>query len=83
MDITTITTFFLYLDPLSPNSWKAEEVAENWLLTYPGRYSNPKFAKQRELKKQAIMADKDKLKKYRKRLGSLSWFMGRLNEPLA
>jgi len=35
------------------------------------------------LKKQAIVTDQTKLKKYRKRLGSLSWFMGRLNEPLA
>jgi hypothetical protein len=35
------------------------------------------------LKKQAIMADKKKLQKYRQRFGSLSWFMSRLNEPLA
>jgi len=73
----------LYLDPIPPQNWRAEEIAEKWLLAYPGQYSNPKFAKQRELKKQAIIADKEKLEKYRKRLGSLSWFMGRLNEPLA
>ena len=73
----------LYLDPIAPQNWRAEDVAEKWLLAYPGRYSNPKFAKQRALKKQAIMGDKEKLKTYRKRLGSLSWFMGRLNEPLA
>ena len=29
------------------------------------------------------MGDKKKLKSDRKRLKSLSWFMGRLNEPLA
>ncbi len=29
------------------------------------------------------MADKEKLSVYRERLGSLSWFMSRLNEPLA
>lgn len=58
-------------------------VAERWLRAYPGKLDKPQFAKQRELKKQAIMGDKNKLKQYRKRLGSLSWFMGRLNEPLA
>ena len=29
------------------------------------------------------VADKKKLKKYRRRLGKLSWFMARLNQPLA
>jgi putative transposase len=73
----------LYVEPLAPLEWADEMVAEKWLLAYPGRFINPKYAQQRELKKQAIMADKAKLKTYRKRLGSLSWFMGRLNEPLA
>ena len=73
----------VYLEPLEPQGWSDEQVAERWLRAYPGRLDEPENAKQRELKKQAIMGDKDKLKKYRKRLGSLSWFMGRLNEPLA
>ena len=73
----------LYLDPLLPLSWSDETIAEKWLKIYPSRLDNPKFFKQRELKKQAIMADKKKLALYRKRLGSLSWFMARLNEPLA
>ena len=73
----------LYLDPLLPLSWSDKQVAEKWLKAYPTRLDNPKFAKQRELKKQAIMGDEKKLKLYRERLGSLSWFMSRLNEPLA
>ncbi len=73
----------LYLDPLLPQSWSKEQVAERWIKAYPGSMDLPKFAKQRELRKQSIIADKDKVEKYRKRLGSLSWFMGRLNEPLA
>jgi len=72
----------LHLDPLEPQNWSKEEVAERWLCAYAGS-GDPKFAKQRELKKQAIIADKAKLKLYRERLGSLSWFMSRLNEPLA
>jgi len=73
----------LYLEPLAPQRWSDEEVSERWLKAYLGRLQEPKFAKQRELKKQAIMADKEKLILYRERLGSLSWFMSRLNEPLA
>ncbi len=73
----------LYLEPQAPQTWSKEEIAERWLKAYPGRLDNPKSAQQRELKKQAIIADKEKLKKYRQRLGSLSWFMSRLNEPLA
>lgn len=73
----------LYLEPLVPLKWSDEEIAEKWLQAYLGRLNDTKFAKQRELKKQAIMADKDKLALYRERLGSLSWFMSRLNEPLA
>jgi len=72
----------LYLDPLEPFNWSKEDVAERWLSAFSGT-GNPKFAKQRELKKQAIIADKEKLKLYRERLGSLSWFMKCLNEPLA
>ena len=73
----------LYLDPLAPLKWSDEETAEKWLLAYPGKLNKPELTQQRELKKQAIMGDKDKLKSYRKRLGKLSWFMGRINEPLA
>lgn len=73
----------LKVDPKMPFDWSDEKIAEHWLLAYPGKLDQPKYAKQRQLKKQAIMADNNKLKKYRKRLGSLSWFMSRLNEPLA
>jgi len=72
----------LHLDPLKPQSWSKEEVAERWLRAYNG-LSEPQLAKQRGLKKQAIVADKTKIKLYRERLGSLSWLMSRLNEPLA
>jgi len=73
----------LYLDPLAPMHWSKEDVAERWLCAYSGKSVDPKFAKQRELKKQVIIADKEKIELYRQRLGSLSWFMSRLNEPLA
>ena len=67
----------LYLDPQGPQSWSDEQVAEYWLKAYPGKLDEPAFQKQRELKKWAIMNDDKRLRKYRKRLGSLSWFMSR------
>ena len=73
----------LYVDPLLPEKWSKEDIAERWLKVYSPRLNNPQFAQQRKLKKLAIIGDKSKIETYRKRLGSLSWFMGRLNEPLA
>lgn len=73
----------LRIDPKVPLNWSDEQVAERWLQAYPGRLDKPENKKQRVLKKQAILANKAKLVKYRKRLGQLSWFMSRLNEPLA
>ena len=73
----------LYLDPKLPEKWSNAEVAERWLKVYPSRLDKPENAAQREIKKLAIMDAPDLLKIYRQRLGDLSWFMRRLNEPLA
>ncbi|MCO7223529.1 transposase [Pleionea sp. CnH1-48] len=68
----------LYLDPLAPLQWSNDEVAERWLAIYPS-----KTDVRRTLRKQAILNSPKTLALYRQRLGSLSWFMSRLNEPLA
>jgi len=73
----------LYLDPLKPLRWTKETVAERWMQAYESQRLTQLSNQQRELRKQAIIADKDKIALYRERLGSLSWFMSRLNEPLA
>jgi len=73
----------LYLDPKAPLSWSDEQVAERWLQAYPGNLDLSMNYERRVIKKKAILADKEKLNSYRERLGSLSWFMSRLNEPLA
>ena len=73
----------LYVDPRAPQLWSDEEVAERWLQVYPSRLDKPEYATQREMKKQAIIHDPDRLAIYRERLGDLSWYMRRLNEPLA
>lgn len=73
----------VYSDPKAPQSWSDLEVAERWLKVFPGKLNNPKFKTQRELRLQAIQKDPDLLATYRERLGSLSWLMRRINEPLA
>jgi REP element-mobilizing transposase RayT len=73
----------VYSDPKLPESWSDLEVADKWLKVFPGRYDNPKYKVQRNLKIQAIAKDPELLALYRERLGSLSWLMRRINEPLA
>ncbi len=62
----------LYIDPLAPLKWTDEQIAEKWLLAYPGKLDVPDKRALRESKKKSIMADKDKLAKYRERFGKLS-----------
>ncbi|MCO7222804.1 transposase [Pleionea sp. CnH1-48] len=67
----------VHMDPQRPLQWSDEEVAQRWLLLYPGK------EKHQELRFNMILADKVKLKTYRERLGNLSWLMAAINEPLA
>jgi putative transposase len=73
----------VYSDPKGPESWSDLEVANRWLNVFSGKLNNPKFKTQRELRLQAILKDPELLATYRERLGSLSWLMRRINEPLA
>ena len=73
----------VYSDPLGPQRWSDLAVAERWLKLFPGRLNHPQFKLQREMRLQAIVADKQLLAQYRKRLGSLSWLMRCINEPIA
>jgi putative transposase len=72
-----------YSDPKAPLKWSDDEVAEKWLTLYPGKLNDPAKAEQRAAKKAAIMADEERLATYRERLGSLSWLMRCVNEPIA
>ncbi|MFT6732844.1 MAG: REP element-mobilizing transposase RayT [Polaribacter sp.] len=73
----------VYSDPKAPESWSDLDVADKWLKVFPGQLNNPKFKTQRDLRMQAIVKDPKLLATYRERLGSLSWLMRRINEPLA
>ena len=73
----------IYSDPLGPCQWSDLEVAERWLQLFPGKLDNPQFKLQRELRLQAIANDETLLAEYRQRLGSISWLMRCINEPIA
>ena len=58
--------------------WSDEEVAERWLKLSPKASE-----KLRERKRAAILGDAEHLAELRSRLGSLSWYMKNINEPIA
>jgi len=45
----------VYSDPKAPESWTDLEVADKWLKVFPGKFINPKFKTQRDLRVQAIV----------------------------
>ena len=65
-------------------SWSDREVATRWLTLFPRR-DGPKRIPlpPSELHISALTACPDRIAKLRRRLCSLSWFMGRLNEHIA
>lgn len=59
--------------------WSAEEVARRWLKLYP----QGKTEQQKERARARLAKNKKKIKKFRKRLQNISWFMKSLNEYIA
>ncbi len=72
----------LLLDPLKPDDWSDEEVAQRWcrINQYPGR---PVPAETRTRRERALLENPERLLEIRGRLGSLSWFMRFVNEGVA
>lgn len=62
--------------------WSAEEVARRWLLVFPGR-GEKRPGKGSRNKIAAIAMDKRRVRLYRERLSSISWFQRCLNEWIA
>ncbi|MCQ4166682.1 hypothetical protein [Tahibacter harae] len=61
-------------------TWSDEETASRWIRLFPPGEDSDSA---RELKCQALLADPERLALVRVRLGSLSWFMRCLAEPIA
>ncbi len=90
IDIATATVMsnhthlVLRTRPDLAEAWDDREVARRWLWAYPKRKDEHGFACEPEDREiAALCEDEAKVKVYRSRLGSLSWFMAALNEHIA
>jgi hypothetical protein len=73
----------LRCDPVAPWQWTDREVAERWLAIFPGSISNRDDPARVERATLALLGNAERLDVIRQRLGSISWFMRALNEPIA
>lgn len=73
----------VYFDPKAPWQWSDNQVAERWVNLFPAKKSQPCFGSMQQAKLLSVLNDKEKLETCRQRLGSLSWLMRCINEPIA
>ena len=69
----------LLLDPKGSANWSDDEVVERWLNTR----TKPMTPNAKTTQKAALLKNAKKVKEIRERLSSLSWFMSKLNTPIA
>ncbi len=77
------THVVLRSDPQTPWQWSDWEVAERWLAVFPGSISDRDDPACVERATLALLGNTERLEVIRQRLGSISWFMRALNEPIA
>ena len=70
----------VHVDPRTPHEWSAEETARRWLSLFRPRGLDEQGFEQRV---ELLSRDDVRIGVIRGRLGSLSWFMRCLNEPIA
>ena len=73
----------LYADPEAVAAWPDEEVAERWVRLFPVCVDGAVDERGCQAKAQRLQGDPDRMLELRHRLGSVSWFMRCLNEPIA
>jgi hypothetical protein len=77
------THIVLNVDPEAVSDWNDDEVADRWLRVFPGAMAQASSEEQKQRVRMSLLSTPDRLKEIRGRLGSLSWFMRALNEPIA
>ena len=73
----------LCVDQSQALEWNEHEVARRWLELFGGTALTRSYVSGEKLSGAQLSAVSSLLKKYRKRLFSISWFMRCLNEPIA
>jgi REP element-mobilizing transposase RayT len=73
----------LHVDPQVAEAWSDEEVAERWVRVFPVRMNEAVDEELCQEKARRLQGDPGHMAELRSRLGSLSWFMRCLNEPIA
>src|ERR1700744_6246493 len=73
----------LHVDPQVAKAWSEEEVAERWVRVFPVRVDGVIDDDLCQEKVRRLQSDPERMVELRNRLGSLSWFMRCLNEPIA
>jgi len=73
----------LHVNLSAVDSWTDDEVARRWLAAFPGPLKRNTTEELAQRLRMAILSDPERVQELRKRLGSLSWFMKALNEPIA
>lgn len=70
----------LHVDPGTTQNWSVDEVAQRWVRLFPPRDDSDQA---RTFKQNQLIANPVRLELCRARLGSLSWLMKCLAEPIA
>ena len=73
----------LHVDSNRAQSWSDDEVIQRWLSLYKGPPLIHRYLKNKTLLAAEMRAVNDITNEWRQRLGSISWFMSKLNEHIA
>ena len=73
----------LYVDPQSAEAWSTEQVVERWVRLFPVRVDGLINERLCQEKAKRLQSNEEYVAEIRRRLGSVSWFMRCLNEPIA
>ena len=73
----------VHVDPDAVGRWSDEEVARRWLKAFPGPLQGSADPVVFQRCVAALAGNAERIDELRERLGSLSWFMRSVNEPIA